>query len=61
MVVRVRTPIEEPWDGVIDAALKAEAAAGTHHYTFQDDIGYDGDMEPVLREIAERHAGDHLR
>jgi basic membrane protein A and related proteins len=46
------TPIEEPWDGVIDSALKAAAAAGTIDYTFQEDIGYNGDMERVLREIA---------
>ena len=46
------TPIEEPWDGVIDTALKAAAAAGTIDYTFQDNIGYDGQMEPVLRSIA---------
>ena len=29
------TPIEEPWDGVIDSALKAAAAAGTIDYTFR--------------------------
>ena len=46
------TPIEEPWDGVIDSALKAAAAAGTVDYTFQDNIGYGPDMERVLREIA---------
>jgi basic membrane protein A len=46
------TPIEEPWDGVIDTALKAAKAAGTVDYTFQDNIGYDGQMEPVLRQIA---------
>ena len=39
--------IEEPWDGVIHAALEAEAAAGRITYTFQDDIGYAGDMELV--------------
>ncbi|CAN5700960.1 BMP family protein [soil metagenome] len=45
--------IEEPWDGVIHTALEAEAAAGRITHTFQDDIGYAGDMEFVLREIAE--------
>ena len=45
--------IEEPWDGVIHAALEAEAAAGRITHTFQDDIGYDGDIELVLRDIAE--------
>jgi basic membrane lipoprotein Med (substrate-binding protein (PBP1-ABC) superfamily) len=45
--------IEEPWDGVIHAALEAEAAAGRINHTFQDGIGYEGDMEPTLREIIE--------
>ena len=47
------TQIEEPWDGVIHAALEAEKAAGRIDYTFQDDIGYSGDMERVLREVAD--------
>ena len=46
------TPIAEPWDGVIHAALTAEQAAGKITYTYQDNIGYNGDMERVLREIA---------
>src|SRR6476620_6072937 len=46
------TKITEPWDGVIDSALNAAQAAGKVTYTFQDDIGYDGQMEPVLREMA---------
>lgn len=48
------TQIEEPWDGVIHAALQAEADAGRIEYTFTDDIGYSGDMERVLRETAEQ-------
>lgn len=48
------TQIEEPWDGVIHAALEAEKAAGRIDYTFTDDIGYAGDMERVLRETAEK-------
>lgn len=47
------TPIEEPWDGVIHAALLAEQEAGTITYEYQDNIGYSGDMEIVLREVAE--------
>lgn len=47
------TQIEEPWDGVIHTALNAEADAGRIEYTFVDDIGYSGDMELVLREVAE--------
>ena len=38
------TQIEEPWDGVIHAALNAEADAGRIDYSFTDDIGYSGDM-----------------
>ncbi len=47
------TQIEEPWDGVIHAALQAEADAGRIDYTFSDDLGYSGDMELTLREVAE--------
>jgi basic membrane lipoprotein Med (substrate-binding protein (PBP1-ABC) superfamily) len=52
------TQIEEPWDGVIHAALNAEMEAGRIAYTFTDDIGYAGDMERVLRETAEQEAPD---
>jgi basic membrane lipoprotein Med (substrate-binding protein (PBP1-ABC) superfamily) len=48
------TPIEEPWDGVIHAALQDAAAAGEIRYEWTDDIGYAGDMERVLREVAEQ-------
>ena len=48
------TEIEEPWDGVIHTALEGEKAAGRIDYSFQDAIGYSGDMERVLREVAER-------
>jgi basic membrane lipoprotein Med (substrate-binding protein (PBP1-ABC) superfamily) len=47
------TQIEEPWDGVIHAALQQEADAGRIEYTFADDLGYSGDMELTLREVAE--------
>lgn len=46
------TQIEEPWDGVIHAALEQEEQAGRVDYDFTDDIGYAGDMERVLGEIA---------
>jgi len=52
------TQIEEPWDGVIHAALEAEKTAGRIDYTFTDDIGYAGDMERVLRETAEKEKPD---
>lgn len=47
------TPIEEPWDGVIHTALQAAADDGRITYEYQDEIGYSGDMEIVLREVAE--------
>lgn len=48
------TPIEEPWDGVIHSALQKAAEEGKIRYEYTDDIGYAGDMERVLREIAEQ-------
>jgi basic membrane protein A and related proteins len=47
------TPLEEPWDGVIHAALQKAAADGKITYEKQDNIGYSGNMEKVLRDIAE--------
>jgi len=47
------TAIEEPWDGVIHGALQKAQAAGRISYEFTDDIGYAGDMERILREVAE--------
>ena len=56
------TAIEEPWDGVIHAALNTAKEDGQIEYTYTDDIGYAGDMERVLREVAEKNkAGHHLR
>jgi basic membrane lipoprotein Med (substrate-binding protein (PBP1-ABC) superfamily) len=48
------TPIEEPWDGVIHEALQKAEDAGQIRYEWTDDIGYAGDMERVLREVAEQ-------
>jgi len=48
------TPIEEPWDGVIHDALLKAKEEGLIEYTYTEDIGYSGDMERVLREIAEQ-------
>lgn len=47
------TPIEEPWDGVIHAALTKAQEDGLITYEWQDEIGYSGDMEIVLREVSE--------
>jgi basic membrane lipoprotein Med (substrate-binding protein (PBP1-ABC) superfamily) len=52
------TPIEEPWDGVIHAALQKAADAGTIEYTYQENIGYSGDMERILREVCETEQPD---
>jgi basic membrane protein A and related proteins len=52
------TPIEEPWDGVIHAALQKAADAGTIAYTYQENIGYSGDMERILREVCETDKPD---
>jgi basic membrane lipoprotein Med (substrate-binding protein (PBP1-ABC) superfamily) len=52
------TAIEEPWDGVIHSALQKAQADGRITYEFTDDIGYAGDMERVLREVAEQRQPD---
>jgi basic membrane lipoprotein Med (substrate-binding protein (PBP1-ABC) superfamily) len=52
------TPIEEPWDGVIHDALLKAKDAGLIEYTYTEDIGYTGDMERVLREVAEQQKPD---
>ncbi len=48
------TAIEEPWDGVIHAALNKAQDEGKIVYNYTDDIGYAGDMERILREVAEK-------
>jgi basic membrane lipoprotein Med (substrate-binding protein (PBP1-ABC) superfamily) len=48
------TPIEEPWDGVIHVALQKAEDDGLIQYDYTENIGYSGDMERVLREIAEK-------
>lgn len=52
------TPIEEPWDGVIHAALQKAQEEGKIEYTYTENIGYSGDMERVLREVAEQQKPD---
>ena len=52
------TPIEEPWDGVIHQALNAAKDAGTIDYTYTENIGYSGDMERILREVADQQKPD---
>ena len=48
------TAIEEPWDGVIHTALQDHGV----DYTFNDKLGYSGDMERVLREVCEQDHPD---
>src|SRR5688572_25773842 len=52
------TAIEEPWDGVIHSALQKAQMDGRITYEFSDDIGYAGDMERVLREVADQKKPD---
>lgn len=52
------TAIEEPWDGVIHSALNQAQEEGRIEYTYVDDIGYAGDMERILREVAEETQPD---
>lgn len=52
------TAIEEPWDGVIHAALLDAQKAGLINYEFVDDLGYAGDLERIMREVAEENAPD---
>ncbi len=48
------TPLEEPWPNVIHQALLAAEKAGDITYKHTDNIGYSGDMEKVLRSVAEK-------
>ena len=48
------TPIEEPWDGVIHAALNKAQEDGAIEYEYTENIGYSGDMERILREVADQ-------
>jgi basic membrane lipoprotein Med (substrate-binding protein (PBP1-ABC) superfamily) len=52
------TAIEEPWDGVIHSALNAEQTAGRIDYKFVDALGYSGDMDRTLREVAQEDEPD---
>jgi len=52
------TPIEEPWDGVIHAALQKAADEGKIEYSYTENIGYSGDMERVLREVCDQQQPD---
>jgi basic membrane protein A and related proteins len=46
------TPLEEPWDGAIHAALEEAAAEGVIQYKHVDDLSTSDAMERALRDIA---------
>ena len=51
--------VEEPWDGVIQAALNSAQDAGTIEYTYVDNVGYaSGAMERTLRQVVEEQKPD---
>lgn len=52
------TPIEEPWDGVIHAALQKAKDDGKIDYEYTENIGTASDMERILRETAEQKKPD---
>ena len=52
------TPIQESWDGAIHNALNTQKDKGTIDYTFTENIGYSGDMERILRQVAEQQKPD---
>ncbi len=52
------TQIEEPWDGVIHSALLKAQDAGKIEYSYDDAIGYEGDMERILAEVCEQEKPD---
>ncbi len=45
------TPLEEPWDGAIHAALTAVADEGEISYDYVDDLATADEMERALRDI----------
>ena len=50
--------IEEPWDGVIHAALAKAEDEGKIEFDYIEEVGYSGDMERVLNEVAEQQKPD---
>jgi basic membrane protein A and related proteins len=54
------TPLEEPWDGAIHAALEEAAAEGTIQYKHVDDLSTSDAMERALRDIAANEKPDAI-
>jgi basic membrane protein A len=54
------TPLEEPWDGAIHAALTAAAADGVIRYKYVDNVKTSDAMERNLRDIATNEKPDAI-
>jgi len=54
------TPLEEPWDGAIHAALTSAANEGEITYKHIDNVSTSDDMERALRDIAENEEPDAI-
>lgn len=54
------TPLEEPWDGAIHAALTSAADDGDIRYKHVDDLNTSDAMERGLRDIAENEEPDAI-
>jgi basic membrane protein A len=54
------TPLEEPWDGAIHAALEAAAADGEIQYKHVDNLSTSDAMERSLRDIAMNEEPDAI-
>lgn len=54
------TPLEEPWDGAIHAALEKAAAAGEIEYKHVDNLSTSDAMERSLRDIASNEKPDAI-
>lgn len=52
------TPAEEPWVSVITAACNKLVEEGRATFAYTDNLGYAGDFERVLREVAEQQKPD---
>ncbi len=52
------TPAEEPWDAVIIAACEKLEEEGVVDFEYTDNLGYAGDFERVLREVAAQKEPD---
>ena len=54
------TPLEEPWDGAIHAALESAVEDGTIEYKHVDNVSTSDAMERALRDIATNEQPDAI-